>query len=72
MQRIIFNICAFIYVAFFTLIACRNDHAQTPPSEDNSHMTESARLDSLATDLEETTKIIEEQTKELQHALEAL
>lgn len=72
MQKIIFRNCAILYLVLFAFTSCRNDQPQNTTTEDNTQMTESARLDSLANDLEATKQTIEEQTKELQNALEAL
>ena len=59
-------------MAIFALltVACRDNAAQQP--ENATELKEAVKLDSLSNDLESTTKTIEQQTKELQNALDEL
>ncbi len=72
MKKTCFTFSSFLLFLLLGFTACQNHSSQTPSTEDAAIIKEVEKLDSLTTDLETTAKTIEEQTKELQSALDAL
>ena len=64
----------FLFGLFLTAFtpACRNNASSAPLEKNKRIIEETARLDSLAKDLEKTTKSIEEQARELEKAIDTL
>ncbi|MEO1258714.1 MAG: hypothetical protein AAFZ15_07945 [Bacteroidota bacterium] len=72
MQKIFSAISFFALLLVISLSACRNNASRTAAQKHKKVIEETARLDSLAQDLDEATKSIQEQARELEKALDTL